>query len=66
VDPRYFRPTDVETLLGDSTKARERLGWKAKVGFPELVREMVVSDLAEAERDELVKRHGYLSPNPRE
>jgi GDPmannose 4,6-dehydratase len=66
VDPRYFRPTEVETLLGDPTKARTKLGWKAKVTFAELVSEMMVADLAEAERDELVKRHGYLAPDHHE
>ncbi len=66
VDPRYFRPAEVETLLGDPTKAREKLGWKAKVTFQELVSEMMVADLAEAERDELVKREGYLAPSRHE
>ncbi len=55
VDPRYFRPTEVETLLGDPTKAREKLGWTPKVNFRELVAEMVREDLKSAERDELVK-----------
>ncbi|OGQ95233.1 MAG: GDP-mannose 4,6-dehydratase [Deltaproteobacteria bacterium RIFOXYD12_FULL_57_12] len=59
VDPRYFRPTEVETLLGDATKARVKLGWTPKVVFRELVAEMVREDLKAAERDELVKRHGY-------
>lgn len=59
VDPRYFRPTEVETLLGDATKAREKLGWKAKTSFGELVKEMVHSDLREAQRDELVKKSGF-------
>jgi GDPmannose 4,6-dehydratase len=59
VDPRYFRPTEVETLLGDPTKARENLGWTPRIGFKELVAEMVREDLKSAERDELVKRHGY-------
>ena len=59
VDPRYFRPTEVETLLGDSSDAREILSWIPKVTFPELVREMMVADMKAAERDELVKRHGY-------
>jgi len=59
VDPRYFRPTEVDSLLGDATKAREKLGWKAKVKFPELVAEMVTEDFRLAERDELVKRHGH-------
>ena len=59
VDPRYFRPTEVETLLGDSTKAREKLGWTPRTTFAELVAEMVREDLKAAERDELVKKHGY-------
>jgi GDPmannose 4,6-dehydratase len=59
VDPRYFRPTEVETLLGDPTKAREKLGWTPKIGFKELVAEMVREDLKTAERDELIKKHGY-------
>jgi GDPmannose 4,6-dehydratase len=59
VDPRYFRPTEVETLLGDARKARRRLGWKPKVTFKQLVAEMVREDLKAAERDALVKRHGY-------
>jgi len=59
VDPRYFRPTEVETLLGDPTKAKEKLGWTPKVTFDELVAEMVREDLKAAERDELVKKHGY-------
>ncbi len=59
VDPRYFRPTEVETLLGDASKAREKLGWTPKIGFRELVREMVREDLKDAERDELIQNHGY-------
>jgi len=59
VDPRYFRPTEVETLLGDASKAKEKLGWVPRIGFDELVAEMVREDLKAAERDELVKRHGY-------
>ena len=59
VDSRYFRPTEVETLLGDPTKAREKLGWTPKITFKELVAEMVREDLKSAERDELVKKHGY-------
>lgn len=59
VDPRYFRPTEVESLLGDATKARTKLGWKPKTTFKELVREMTVEDLKSAERDELLKKHGY-------
>jgi GDPmannose 4,6-dehydratase len=59
VDPRYFRPAEVETLLGDPAKARKKLGWTAKVGFKALVEEMVTEDLKAAERDELVKKHGF-------
>jgi GDPmannose 4,6-dehydratase len=59
VDPRYFRPTEVETLLGDPTKARQKLGWTAEVGFSELVAEMVASDLGVAKRDALVAKEGY-------
>ena len=61
VDPRYFRPTEVETLLGDPTKAKEKLGWTPKTTFDELVAEMVREDLKSAERDELVKKHGYAA-----
>jgi GDPmannose 4,6-dehydratase len=66
VDPRYFRPTDVETLLGDSTKAKEKLGWAPKITFSELVREMVALDLKEAERDYLCQTEGYLTYNHHE
>ena len=59
VDPRYFRPTEVETLLGDTAKAKAKLGWEPKITFDELVSEMVREDLKAAERDELVKQHGY-------
>ncbi len=61
VDPRYFRPTEVETLLGDSSKARIKLGWIPKISFNELVSEMVREDLKSANRDELIKQHGYNS-----
>ncbi len=60
VDPRYFRPTEVETLLGDPSKAQAELGWTLKTSFDELVAEMVREDLKSAERDELIKRHGYM------
>jgi GDPmannose 4,6-dehydratase len=59
VDQRYFRPTEVETLLGDPSKAKEKLGWVPQTSFEELVAEMVREDLKSAERDELVKKHGY-------
>lgn len=63
VDPRYFRPTEVETLLGDATLARTKLGWTPRTTFAQLVSEMVSADLKSAERDELVKRHGFLALN---
>jgi GDPmannose 4,6-dehydratase len=63
VDPRYFRPTEVETLLGDASKAKTKLGWTPRTRFEDLVREMVQEDLKSAERDEIVKRHGYRSMN---
>ncbi len=59
VDPRYFRPTEVETLLGDASKAREKLGWKPRISLDELVAEMVREDLKTAERDELCRREGF-------
>jgi GDPmannose 4,6-dehydratase len=59
VDQRYFRPTEVETLLGDPSKAKEKLGWTPKISFYELVSEMVQEDLKSVERDELVKMHGF-------
>ena len=59
VDSRYFRPTEVETLLGDPTKAKQILGWTPKITFNELVAEMVREDYKSAQRDELVKKHGY-------
>lgn len=59
VDPRYFRPAEVETLLGDPTKAKQKLGWVPKVSFEELVREMVTEDLRSAQRDSLVKEAGF-------
>ena len=59
VDERYFRPTEVETLLGDASKAREKLGWVPKISFEELVQEMVREDLNQAERFDLVKSAGF-------
>jgi GDPmannose 4,6-dehydratase len=59
IDPRYFRPTEVETLLGDPTRAREKLGWEPRITFEELVAEMVREDLKLAERDALCKSHGF-------
>ena len=63
VDPRYFRPTEVETLLGDPAKAKNKLGWVPKTSFNSLVSEMVQVDLSAAERDELVTHHGYKAMN---
>ena len=62
VDPRYFRPTEVETLLGDSSKAKKELGWEPKIQFEELVSEMMHSDLELAKKDKLIKEHGYNIP----
>ena len=59
VDPRHFRPTEVETLLGDPSKAKDKLGWEPSTTFEELVREMVASDYTAAQRDSLVKRAGF-------
>lgn len=61
IDPRYFRPTEVETLLGDASRAHSKLGWAPKITFAELVDEMVAADLREAERDALVHRQGYAT-----
>ena len=58
-EPRYLRPTEVGTLLGDAAKAKEKLGWEPKITFKELVAEMVQEDLKSAERDALIKKHGY-------
>ena len=59
IDSRYFRPTEVETLLGDASKARKKLGWKPKISFAELVEEMVSEDLAIAQRDAVVAKEGF-------
>jgi GDPmannose 4,6-dehydratase len=61
VDPRYFRPTEVETLLGDASKAHSKLGWKPRITFEQLVEEMVAEDYKSAQRDELVKKHGFTT-----
>ena len=66
VDPRYFRPTEVETLLGDPSKAKRELGWTPRTSFDDLVREMVASDLKAAQRDALVRQHGFEAYNVRE
>jgi GDPmannose 4,6-dehydratase len=66
VDPRYFRPAEVDTLLGDATKARRLLGWKPKTSFRSLVSEMMRADLDAAKRDALVTSHGYAAYQHRE
>jgi GDPmannose 4,6-dehydratase len=59
IDPRYLRPSEVDTLVGDAAKARAKLGWHPRVTFTEMIREMVAADLRVSERDALVKRSGY-------
>jgi GDPmannose 4,6-dehydratase len=66
IDSKYFRPAEVETLLGDASKARSKLGWAPKISFKELVSEMMEADLAEAERDALVTHHGFKVKNHHE
>ncbi|MCK5485982.1 MAG: GDP-mannose 4,6-dehydratase, partial [Desulfobacterales bacterium] len=66
IDPRYFRPTEVDTLLGDSSKARKQLGWEPKTTFKELVKEMVTMDLMEAEKDQLCLQEGFQTYNQAE
>lgn len=61
VDPRYFRPTEVETLLGDPSKAKEKLGWTPRISFPELVKEMVLADLEDGKKDALCRDEGYAT-----
>ena len=61
VDPRYYRPTEVETLLGDPKKAKEKLGWEPKTPFGDLIHEMVACDLIEAEKEALTRREGFTS-----
>ena len=62
IDPRYFRPSEVETLLGDATKARTKLGWQPKTTFAQLVKEMVAVDLAAAQRERLIAQHDSIGP----
>ena len=63
VDPRYFRPTEVESLLGDASKARDKLGWEPKITIEEMVNEMMENDINIAKRDSLIKEHGFKAPN---
>ena len=66
VDPRYYRPTEVATLLGDPSKAKNELGWEPEVGFRELVSEMAREDLIEASREDLCLKHGFEVFQPQE
>jgi GDPmannose 4,6-dehydratase len=59
IDPRYFRPTEVETLLGDPTKAKQKLGWAPEIELDQMIEEMATADLAEAEKHALLKKHGF-------
>ena len=63
IDPRYFRPTEVDTLLGDPTKARKKLGWKQKISFDQMVSEMIEHDLKEGMRESIWKRKGFAVPD---
>jgi GDPmannose 4,6-dehydratase len=66
VDPRYYRPTEVESLLGDASKAKEKLGWEPKTTLEELIHEMMENDINIARRDSLVKEHGFKAPDFKE
>jgi len=66
IDPRYFRPTEVDSLLGDAGKARRKLGWQPEITFPALVQEMVDCDLEIARRDALIARQGFKTYQHRE
>jgi GDPmannose 4,6-dehydratase len=63
IDPRYFRPSEVDTLLGDAGKARDKLGWQPRASFNELISEMVALDLQEAERDRMCQQEGFQTFN---
>jgi GDPmannose 4,6-dehydratase len=66
VDPRYFRPSEVDSLLGDASKARTKLGWSPRTSFEDLVHEMIDADFEAARRDSLIRAHGYSTPDQRE
>jgi GDPmannose 4,6-dehydratase len=66
VDPRYFRPTEVDTLLGDPTKAKTKLGWSVRTNFTTLVKEMMRTDMDAAKRESLMAKHGYQTQEPHE
>jgi GDPmannose 4,6-dehydratase len=59
IDPHYYRPTEVETLLGDPTKAKQKLGWVPEITLDEMIQEMVAHDLEKAKQHALLKKHGY-------
>ena len=59
IDPRYYRPTEVETLLGDPTKAKEKLGWVPEITLDQMIVEMVANDLEKAKQHALLSKHGY-------
>jgi GDPmannose 4,6-dehydratase len=61
IDPRYFRPTEVETLLGDPSKAKEKLGWVPQITVQQMCEEMVASDLEQAQKQALLSRHGFVA-----
>jgi GDPmannose 4,6-dehydratase len=60
IDPRYFRPTEVETLLGDPSKAKQKLGWAPEITVQEMCKEMVIKDLEEAKQNLFLRSHGYI------
>jgi len=62
IDPRYFRPTEVETLLGDPSKAKQKLGWVPEITLDQMITEMAATDLAEAKKHALLKKHGFSVP----
>ena len=66
VDPRYFRPAEVETLLGDPSNAKAKLGWEPEITVEEMCAEMVAEDLQKAKQTALLKQHGYLVPVAKE
>jgi len=63
VDPEYFRPTEVDLLIGDASKANKQLGWKPKYALQELIKEMIATDLEIARKEFLLKSEGYSVPN---
>ena len=65
-DKEYFRPLEVDTLLGDPSKAKEKLGWEPKITLEEIVHEMMENDINIAQRDSLVKKHGFKAPDYKE